>query len=341
VGDNAAAIAENLLRMKSSSKEVQIFPHVRVDGDCLGSSAAMVLVLKLLGIRARVYMDEPIPERLEFIGIEPTLFEIFDQNRLDEYYDLQGIAMAVDCSEAARMGRSGSLFAHADSRVVIDHHISSGMSDGLRYIDPKASAAAELVLEIVHVLENLTGKQLLDSEVSNCLMVGLQSDTGRFSYQNTTPKTFRAAAELLENGANVYINAYNLYDVTNVERMRLTSLALSSAKFYFGGRLALTLVTQDMIRECKASEDASDGLAASLRDIKGVIVSFAIRETADGEIRVNIRSHDPFDAAAFAAVFNGGGHHRAAGFSIQDMSILDVSKIVIEKAGEVISENAQ
>lgn len=340
MGESAAAIAGHLLLMISSSKEVQIFPHVRVDGDCLGSSAAIAMVLKLLGIRARIYMDEPIPERLEFIGIEPILFEIYDQNKLDEYIEQQGIALAVDCSEAARMGRSGSLFAHASACLVIDHHISSGLSAGLRYVDPKAAAAAELVLEIIHILEKMTGKKLLDAEVSNCLMVGLQSDTGRFSYQNTTPKTFRAAAELLENGANVYINAYNLYDVTNVERMRLTSLALSSAKFYFGGRLALTLVTQDMIRECKASEDASDGLAASLRDIKGVIVSFAVRETSDGEIRVNIRSHDPFDSAAFAAGFNGGGHHRAAGFSIQDMSILDVSKLIIEKAGEVISENA-
>ena len=340
MGESAAAIAGHLLLMTSSSKEVQIFPHVRVDGDCLGSSAAMAMALKLLGIRARIYMDEPIPERLEFIGIEPTLFEIFDQNRLDEYIEQQGIAMAVDCSEAARMGRSGSLFARASACLVIDHHISSGLSAGLRYVDPKAAAAAEIVLEIIHILEKMTGKKLLDAEVSNCLMVGLQSDTGRFSYQNTTPKTFRAAAELLENGANVYINAYNLYDVTNVERMRLTSLALSSAKFYFGGRLAMTNVTQDMIRECKASEDASDGLAASLRDIKGVIVSFAVRETADGEIRVNIRSHDPFDSAAFAAIFNGGGHHRAAGFSILDMSILDVSKLIIEKVGEVISENA-
>lgn len=340
MGESAAAIAGQLLLMTSSSKEVQIFPHVRVDGDCLGSSAAMAMALKLLGIRARIYMDEPIPERLEFIGIEPTLFEIFDQNKLDEYIEQQGIALAVDCSEAGRMGRSGSLFTHSSACLVIDHHISSGLSAGLRYVDPKAAASAELVLEIIHILEKMTGKKLLDAEVSNCLMVGLQSDTGRFSYQNTTPKTFRAAAELLENGANVYINAYNLYDVTNVERMRLTALALSSAKFYFGGRLALTLVTQDMIRECKASEDASDGLAASLRDIKGVIVSFAVRETSDGEIRVNIRSHDPFDSAAFAAGFNGGGHHRAAGFSIFDMSILDVSKLIIEKVGEVISENA-
>jgi len=107
VGESAAAIAGQLLLMTSSSKEVQIFPHVRVDG---------AMALKLLGIRAKIYMDEPIPERLEFIGIEPTLFEIFDQNRLDEYIEQQGIAMAVDCSEAARMGRSG-VFLHVPPPV--------------------------------------------------------------------------------------------------------------------------------------------------------------------------------------------------------------------------------
>jgi len=339
VGESSAAIAEQLLLLTDSSTEVQIFPHIRVDGDCLGSAAALAMALKILRIRAKVYMDESIPERLEFIGLDPTLFEIFDQNKLDEYTRMQGIAMAVDCSEAARMGKSGELFSKADHCLVIDHHISSGKSQGLRYVDPKAAATAELVLETIHILEKITRTDLLNPEVSNCLMVGLQSDTGRFSYQNTTPRTFRDAAELLEKGANVFINAYNLFDVTNVERMRLTSLALSSARFFNAGKLAITVVTQEMIRECKASEDASDGLAASLRDIKGVIASFAVRETADGEIRINIRSHDPFDSAAFAARFGGGGHHRAAGFSMHDMTVYEVSNLIIEKAGEVLSAN--
>lgn len=340
MSESAAAIAGHLLLLTDSSKEVQIFPHVRVDGDCLGSSAAIALVLNELNIRARVYMDEPIPERLAFIGLDPSLFEVFDPYKWDAYLEKQGSVIAVDCSEASRMGRSGNLFAHGTDYLVIDHHISSGQSQGLRYIEPKAAATAELVLEIIHLLEEKTGSKLLNADVSNCLMIGLQSDTGRFSYQNTTPKTFRAAAELLENGANVYINAYNLFDVTNVERMRLTAMALSGAKFFCGGKIALTVVTQDMIRECQASEDASDGLAASLRDIKGVIASFAVRETSDGEIRVNVRSYLPFDAAAFAAKFGGGGHQRAAGFSMQNVSSSEVSDIIIEKAGEVISEES-
>ena len=338
MNESANAIADQILLCVNSGKEVQIFPHVRVDGDCLGSSAAIAMTLKKLGIRAKVYMDEPVPDRLRFLEIQPALFEIYDPEKIKEYSSVQGAVLAVDCSEADRMGRSGDLFALSGIPLVIDHHVSSGISQGFRYVDAKAAAAAELVLDVIRLLETKSGQILLDADISNCLMVGLQSDTGRFSFQNTTAHTFRSAALLLENGANVYINAYNLFDVTNVERMRLTSKALSNAKLFYGGKLALTVVTQEMIRECKASEDAADGLASNLRDIEGVIVSFVIRETSDGETRVNIRSYEPFDAAAFAEAFGGGGHHRAAGFSMQDMTANEVFKIIIEKAGDFLSE---
>lgn len=338
MNNSAIAIAEQLMQFVDSEKEVQVFPHVRVDGDCLGSAAAIATALKKLRIRVKVYIDEPVPERLRFLEIQPSLFEIFDPNQLSDYASIQGAALSIDCSEADRMGRSGALFLRAQSILVIDHHVSSGKSTGYRYVDSKAAAAAELVLDVIRILEEKSGQILLDSDIANCLMVGLQSDTGRFSFQNTTSHTFRAAAELLDNGANVYINAYNLFDVTNVERMRLTSKALSNAKLFYGGKLALTVVTQEMIRECKASEDAADGLAANLRDIEGVIVSFVIRETSDGETRVNIRSYDPFDSAAFAEGFGGGGHHRAAGFSLQNMTVNEVFKAIIEKAGDFLSE---
>lgn len=332
------AITDKLLSYRGLSSEVQVFPHVRVDGDCLGSAAAISLVLSKLQIRSRIFMDEPIPERLEFLLISDSLVEIFDPAKFNEYRTAQGAVLAVDCSEGGRMGKSGQLFDENSDPMIIDHHISSGDSSGLRLVDPNAAATSEMIIQIIHLLEKKTGTKLMDPSVANYLMAGLQSDTGRFSYQNTTPSTFRAAADLLENGANVYQNAYNLFDLTNVERMRLISRALSSARFFYGGKLALTVVTQDMIRECQATDDAADGLAANLRDIKGVVASFAIRETIDGEVRVNVRTYPPFDAAVFSSQFGGGGHRRAAGFSISHMSANEVARMIIEKAGEVISE---
>ncbi len=334
----AEAITSRLLTFRDSRKEIQVFPHVRVDGDCLGSAAAITLALQKLGIKARFYMDEKISERLAFLAIPENLYEVYDSEKHAEYKALQGAVLAVDCSDAGRMGRAGALFAENIDPMVIDHHVSSGEAYGLRLVDPNSAATAELMTGIIRLLEEHSGTKLMDASVANFLMAGLQSDTGRFSYSNTTPSTFRAAADLLEHGANVNLNAYHLFDLTNVERMRLIARALSSARFFYEGKVALTVVTQEMLNEFQAGDDAADGLAANLRDIKGVVASFAIRETADGEVRVNIRSYPPFDASEFAGFFGGGGHRRAAGFTVTDKSANEVARIIIEKAGGILSD---
>ncbi len=333
MSESVYAIVELLLSFRGKNKEIQVFPHIRLDGDCIGSAAALVATLRKLGIPSKIYLDEPIPDRLLFLGILPDMCEIYNADKLEEYHANQGVAVAVDCSESGRMGNAGTLFSRAEITAVIDHHVSSGESVGTRYVVPHSASTAELVLHVIHQIEEDTLEILMDPFIANCLMVGIQSDTGRFSYQNTTPDTLRAAADLLENGANVFVNAYNLFDATSVERMKLISKALASTKMFFGGKLALTIVTQDMLRDTNASDGAADGLVSSLRDIEGVVASFVIRESDDGDIRVNIRSREPFDCAAFAELFGGGGHHRAAGFSMRNLSSYEVCKRILDMAG--------
>lgn len=332
------AIVEHLLALRNCKDEVQIFPHVRVDGDALGSALALALSLQRIQIPAHIYCDEPVPERLLFLNLPKDIVTVFDPEKLSYYAERQEAAMAVDCSEANRMGKSGTLFALAKEPMVIDHHVSSGVSDGLKHVAPHAAATAEIAYEVISELERSTKVTLLDAYTANCLMVGLQADTGRFSYQNTTAKTLRVAAALLEAGANVHTNAYNLFDITDAPRMRLTSTAMINAHFLCKGKLVWTKITKEMIQDSGASDDAADGLVSNLRDVKGVLVSLVIRETASEEVRVNIRSHSPFDSAAFATAFGGGGHQRAAGFSMTGKSIDDVCRIVLEKAGEILSQ---
>lgn len=338
MSESVYAIVELLLSFRGKNKEIQVFPHIRLDGDCIGSAAALAATLIKLGIPSKIYLDDPVPERLLFLGISPDMCEVFDADKLEENLAMQGAAVAVDCSEAGRMGKSGALFSRAKVTAVIDHHVSSGESIGTRYVVPHSASTAELVLHIIRQIEEETLEVLMDPFIANCLMVGIQSDTGRFSYQNTTPDTLRAAADLLESGANVFVNAYHLFDVTSVERMKLVSKALSSSKMFFGGKLALTIVTQDMLRDTNASDAAADGLVSSLRDIEGVVASFVIRESDTGEIRVNIRSREPFDSAAFAELFGGGGHHRAAGFSMSNQSSNEVCKRILDTAGNFFKD---
>lgn len=338
VSEQLNAVAELLIDMRGSRKETLIFPHLRPDGDCIGSAAALATALRKLEISSFVVVDEAIPDRLRFMAIPDDLLILYTPDLIERKSPDMGIAVAVDCSDAGRMGNSGALYSVSVQTAVIDHHISSKGVAGIRYIVPTSASTAELVLHVIRNMEEKTGQALMDPNIANWLMVGIQSDTGRFSFQNTTPDTFRAAAELLESGANVFSNAYHLFDLTSVERMKLIAKAMAGAKMFFGGRIALTVITSDMLKDTNTTDYATEGLVSSLRDIEGVIVSFVVRESDEGEVRVNIRSREPFDSALFAESFGGGGHHRAAGFSMYGLTANEVCKMIIDRAAAFFPE---
>ena len=163
-------------------------------------------------------------------------------------------------------------------------------------------------------------------------MVGIQSDSGRFSYENTRPSTFRIAADLMERGANVTDNAYHLFDETCEGKVRLHAMALSNMKLFADGKIAVTKITQKMMDETDAPEGAADGIVNILRDIDTVLASFVIRETENNELRVNLRTKIGFDAAEFAQKMGGGGHHRAAGFSGKNVDIDTFADTIVAEA---------
>ena len=314
------------------NKEIQIFPHARVDGDCIGSSSALALGLRKLGYAARVMLEVEIPERLAFMNVPKDLYQIVTEENMEEMKALQGLAFATDCSEGHRMGGCEALFEYAQMKIVIDHHVSSNTEKALAYVDPTSASASELVYAFLRELELLSGKMLLDEMAANFMMVGIQSDSGKFSFENTSAKTFRVAADLLELGANVTDNAYHLFDESSKGKVLLQGQALSNMQLFDDGKIAITKITLAMVEETGAPEGAADGIANLLRDIDTVLAAFAVRECEDGTIRVNCRSKVGFDAAAFAQEMGGGGHHRASGFTGRNVSIDDFLSEIVSKA---------
>ena len=313
-------------------KEIQIFPHARVDGDCVGTAVALASSLIKMGYRAKVIVDWPIPGNLSFLNVPQNLVTIVRDSNEKEIMGRQGLAFAVDCSEGSRMGKAQPVFDSAEKKVVLDHHVSSSPVSELSYVDGKSASCAELMYLFLRQWEEATKLTLVERFEANCLMVGIQSDSGRFSYENTRPSTFRTAAELMERGANVTDNAYHLFDETCEGKVRLHALALSGMKLYAEGRIAVTKITKKMMDETQAPEGAADGIVNVLRDIDTVLASFVIRETESNELRVNCRTKVGFDAAEFAQIMGGGGHHRAAGFSGKNMDIDAFAEKVVAEA---------
>ena len=347
-------ISNFLLSFRDNNWEIQIFPHVRVDGDCLGSAAALATALLMLRIKAKIYLAEEIPPNLLFMELSANLFTVCKEPG-EKYCAVQGAVVAVDCSADNRMGKAGSIFSAAAEKIIIDHHLIGERVDVvsednmnfhaqtgetsrsriplcLQMIVPDASSTAELMYHLLRNMEEKTKVQLITEKTANYLMIGIQSDTGRFSHHNTTPSALRTAAALMEAGANVYENSVSLFNNIAISALEMNTKLLADAEYYGNGQIAVAVVPRKILDQYLADESAVDGLADSLRNVKGVLISIVLRETKSNSLRVNIRTNTPVSAAEFAAYFGGGGHKNAAGFAVSNMDIKTLRAALIDYA---------
>ena len=326
-------IADELLSCKDRSGSILLYPHIGVDGDGLGSALALLLALRRSGLRVRLFLDEPIPDRLSFLP-HLDLIEPYDSAAAMAIAVDQILAVAIDCADGNRVGQRQDLFDRAPRTAVLDHHVSGGESGGLRLIDASAAAVGEIAFDLICLLEDKLQTTLMDSAIATLLMTAIISDTGGFVYSNTSARTFSTAASLMHHEVNLRQITYQLFDLTSQERMRLMGRLFTDARFSHQGRLALALVDQELLEKYGATDNDLEGIISHLRNVAGVEVAFLVREMKDGTLRVNIRSSDHFNAADFARKFGGGGHPKAAGLQFSGMTISEAVQTILDKAGE-------
>lgn len=325
-------IADVVLETIRTGGSIGIYPHVGADGDALGSAIGLALALHEAGAAARVFVDERINPRLQFL---PGLESVTVYSDLDSlnWPDDQALAIAVDCTEPERLGCRQGLYLDAIVQAALDHHVSSGESGGLRMIDPAAAATGEMIADLITDLESRLSKTLLTRDAAMALMTAIVSDTGGFVYSNTSSRSFATAARLMSLEPDLRQITYRLFHETSQARLRLTGRLFSDARFVENGRLVYARVDQALLRSFEASDTDLDGIIAELRDVAGVEVAFMFRELADGAVRVNIRSNEHFHAANFAKQFNGGGHARAAGMTVREHDLDTVISRVLTDSG--------
>ena len=171
----------------------------------------------------------------------------------------------------------------------------------------------------------------LTPEIAEALYVGLVTDTGRFQYSNTTPKSFRLAAELVEAGADVHGIFRSVYETVQFAKLKLLARALDRAQLYEGGRLLVSFLLRTDFDEVGAEEPYSEGIIDYLRQAEGAQMVALIREPpGDGgpTRRISLRSSkDEVDVSAVARKAGGGGHRQAAGFS-SELPIEQISEFI-------------
>lgn len=287
-----------------ASDTIAILPHVAADGDAIGSSFALALVLSCMGKKADVLLEEEVPLIYDFLpGI--NLSKVYVKS--DTHYDL---ALALDCGDIGRLGSRKEVFDIAGHTVNIDHHTTNTRFAMQNYVNIASSSTGEIIYILLGKMDRKP-----DPDTAINLYVAISTDTGGFRYSNTTAETHLIASELVSQGVDVAEISRIVFDTTSYEKVKLTGAAIQSLELIEEGRVAVMALTNETIRNTGVREDDSDGIINIARNIRGVEVAAMLRQLDSGEIRVNLRSNTYVDVSAVAGRYSGGGHKRASGFT--------------------------
>ncbi len=208
-----------------------------------------------------------------------------------------------------RLGFSAPLFENAKNTLCIDHHVSNPGFAKENHIVPDASSTSELVYELIN-------RECVSKEVAEALYTGILHDTGVFQYSCTAPSTLRAAAELLEAGVDApKIIRDTFYEKTYAQHQVLGRALLESILF-LDGRCIASYIREREMRFFGVDRSDLDGIASQLRNTKGVEVAIFMDEIRPNVYKVSLRSGDIVDVSVIARYFGGGGHKKAAGFTL-------------------------
>ena len=293
-----------LNKLLKQADTIAIGGHVRPDGDCIGSGMGLCQYIKdnYKDKEVDVYLEE-IPEKYRFLKGTENVRNIIPAEKI---YDL---FICLDCADLERLGFSAPLFESAKNTLCIDHHVSNPGFAQENHIVPDASSTSELVYELVD-------KECVSRAAAEAFYTGILHDTGVFQYSCTAPSTLRAAAELLEAGVDApRIIRDTFYEKTYAQHQVLGRALLESILF-LDGRCIASYIREREMRFFGVDRSDLDGIASQLRNTKGVEVAIFMDEIRPNVYKVSLRSGDIVDVSVIARYFGGGGHKKAAGFTL-------------------------
>ena len=286
------------VKLFSNKDNFLLLTHKNPDGDTLGSAAALCSALRRAGKTAWLFPNSEMTEKYRPFAEPfhaPSGFQ-------------PSFTVAVDIAAETLLppGFSGKV------DFCIDHHPSNTHFTPQSLVAPSKASCGEIVLQLIKALNGD-----LTEEEADLLYVAVSTDCGCFVYANTKADTFRAAAELLDCGADNKALNLRLFRKVSRARMKIEGMIYSGMEFYRDGKISVATITQDMLREAGATEEDLDDISGLAGRAEDAVLCVTIREQPGGESRISLRSSPEVDCSAICAVFGGGGHAMAAGCTIQ------------------------
>jgi phosphoesterase RecJ-like protein len=325
-----ASLAEILSALRGGESFL-VTSHPNPDGDAVGSTLCMCHLLRALGKQEIVCVnDDPVPRIYSWL---PGGDQIVQTSALSSRVRAS-IVIVVDAASKIRAGRVGELVEPTAQWVMIDHHLDERPTGDLVFVDPTYSAVGEILIELFD-----EAGVALSREAATCAYVSIVTDTGGFRYANTTPRSHRIAARLLETGIDAAEISSRVFDLMSAPKFEMLRRVLDRTQRIAEGRVAYSMLTARDAQETSARGEDTDGLINFPRNIEGVEVGILFREVGPRTTKVSMRSRNTFNCAAFLEQLGGGGHAGAAGATLE-MPLAEARRMVLERIRAALGDSA-
>ncbi len=298
-----------------------ILIHQSPDGDCTGSGTAIYHMLKHMGKKAKVVCSDEIPDRYNFMT----------NGYVDEDFEPDFI-IAADVADINLLGKYKEIYGNKVN-LCIDHHISNTDYAEKTLVCPDASAACEVVFELVKLLDIP-----ITEEITKCIYTGIATDTGCFKYENTTARCHEIVAELKKT-CNVGYARINreMFDVKSRGRIKIERAVTEIMEYYLDDRCTMICVTTEILDKWGVDASELEGLAGIPLQVEGVEVGVTIKQKDETSYKISMRSANDVNVSDICGELGGGGHIKAAGCLVHG-TIDEVKKKIVDAVAKGIEK---
>lgn len=301
-----------------------IISHVNTDFDAL---ASMFAAKKLYPNAQMVISDKQnIPVR-QFLNIYRDTLDLKQDHLVD--WEKVTELIIVDVASLARIGDyARNIDVEQVNITVYDHHPprKGDVDKDAGSIEPVGAAVTLLVEEIQRRSISI------NSFEATLFGLGIYTDTGSFSFTNTTARDFQAASYLMEQGMNLEIvNRFSDEILLPEQQDILNHLFEQSTTYHVNGL--------DIVVSNYEQQKFQKGLATFTQKLLEVTGADAVLSIVGMKKRVYVvgrASSERISLLPLLKKYNGGGHPQAGSATIKGGNQAEIAEDVVENLDQMI-----
>jgi phosphoesterase RecJ-like protein len=301
----------SLLLKKPTS--IIITTHHKPDGDAMGSSLGLQLILESLGHEVFFISPSDYPMYLNWLPGANNILLYSENIVLCQALILKaGLIFCLDFNHLKRINELGEFIGEqVIPKVMIDHHMDPQNFADFEFWDSGASSTCQLIYRFLKVFSLL---YLINADAATCFYTGIMTDSGSFRFPRTSPELHQIAAELIEKGADNVDIQERVNGSQSLNRLQFLGYCISEKLVILPDfNTAYFYINKKELERFQIETGDTDGIVNYALSIDNIRLAVFFVERSE-KIKISFRSKGSFPSNEMAnKYFSGGGHLNASG----------------------------